>query len=59
MNLSYLLWLVGILIAIVVGLTVFGQVDVPYVTAWLAGIKDGTAKALFVALGLVALSKLF
>jgi hypothetical protein len=59
MNLSYLLWLLGILIAIIVGLSVFGQIDVPYVTAWLSSIKDGTAKALFVALGLVALSKLF
>ncbi len=59
MNLGYLLWLLGILIAIVVGFSVLGHTSVPYVTDWLAGIADGSAKALFVALGLVALSKLF
>ncbi len=59
MNVGYLLWLIGIVIAIVVGVSVLGHTNVPYVTDWLAGITDGSAKALFVALGLVALSKLF
>jgi len=59
MNFSYLLWLLGVVIALIVGVSVFAHSDVPYVMDWLRSIPDGTTKALFVALGLVALSKLF
>jgi hypothetical protein len=59
MNFSYLLWLLGVAIALVVGVSVFAHSDIPYVMDWLRSYPDGTTKALFVALGLVALSKLF
>ncbi len=59
MNLSYLLWLIGVVIAVIVGLSVFHIYEVPFVMDQLRSITDGTTKALFVALALVALSKLF
>ncbi|MGO9483278.1 MAG: hypothetical protein ACLPX9_01665 [Rhodomicrobium sp.] len=54
---SWVLWLIGIAIAVVVGLSIFGVYDVPYVIEHIKAYSDGPAKALFVALGLVALSK--
>jgi hypothetical protein len=59
MNFGYLLWLLGVAIALIVGVSVFAHSDVPYVMDWLRSIPDGTTKAIFVALGLVAISKLF
>ena len=56
--LSWLLWVLGVIIAVIVGISVFAHNDVPYITEWLRSIPDGTTKALFVALGLVILSKL-
>jgi hypothetical protein len=59
MNLSSLLWLIGVLIAVAVGLSVFHVYEVPFVMDQLRSVTDGTTKALLVAIGLVALSKLF
>jgi hypothetical protein len=57
MNLGYLLWLIGVIIAVVIGLSVFHIYDVPVVIDQLRANFDLT-KALFVALALIALSKL-
>jgi hypothetical protein len=55
MRLGYLLWLIAIVIAVLVGLSRFANIDVPVVTAAL--MKDSTL-SLFVALGLAILAKL-
>jgi uncharacterized membrane protein len=55
MRLGYLLWLIAIVIAVVVGLSYFAHIDVPQVTAVL--MKDSTL-SLFVALGLAVLAKI-
>ena len=60
MRFSYLLWLLGIALAVIVGLSVFHVYEVPVVIDQLRKIgEDWSAKTLFVALALVALSKLF
>ena len=59
MNFGYLIWLLGIIVAVIIGLSVFHVYEVPFVMDQLRSIPDGTTKALFVALGLVAVSKLF
>ncbi len=60
MNFSWLLWLLGILIALVVGLSVFDVYQIPVLIDQLKKLSgDWAAKALFVSLALVALSKLF
>jgi hypothetical protein len=54
------LWLIGVVIAVVVGLAIFTSVDVHAVTDQLHRLDpDGLAKAMFLALGLVAISKFF
>jgi hypothetical protein len=58
MSLGYLLWLIGVVIAVIVGLSVFHVYDVPVVMDQIRSITDGTTKALFVALALVTVSKL-
>jgi hypothetical protein len=58
MNTGYLLWLIGVVIAVVIGLSVFHIYEVPVVMDQLRSITDGTTKALFVALALVTVSKL-
>jgi hypothetical protein len=58
MSLGYLLWLIGVVIAVIVGLSVFHIYDVPVVMDQIRSITDGTTKALFVALALVTVSKL-
>jgi hypothetical protein len=55
MRLGYLLWLVAVIIAVLVGLSYFGGISVPVVTAAL--MRDSTL-SLFVALGLAVLAKL-
>ncbi len=55
---GWLLWLIGVAIAVVVGLSVFGIYDVPYLVPQIKAYSDGAVKALFLALGLIALSKL-
>ncbi len=55
MSIGYLLWLIGVVIAVVIGLSVFLQIDVPVVTAFIKGFD--TTKALFVAFALVTISK--
>jgi len=57
MNLSYLLWLIGIIIAVIIGLATFNIYTVPVVFDALN--QFGTTKALFVAIALIAVSKLF
>ncbi|MBT3071276.1 hypothetical protein KKP04_10380 [Rhodomicrobium sp. Az07] len=59
MNLSYLLWLIGIVIAALVGYnTLIAPID--FVNSLVVSFNpDGAAKALLLALGLVAISKLF
>lgn len=54
---GWLLWLLGIAIAVIVGLAVFGVYNVPYVVDQVVAIKDGVPKALLVAVGLTALAK--
>ena len=57
--LSWLLWFIGILIAVAVGLSVFHVYDVPFVIDQIRALgADALTKALFIALALVALSKL-
>jgi hypothetical protein len=55
MRLGYLLWLIAVVIAVLVGLSYFAHIDVPVVTAAL--MRDSTL-SLFVALGLAVLAKL-
>jgi hypothetical protein len=54
---GWLLWLIGVAIAVIVGLSVFAGYDVPYVVEQIKAFPDGAVKALFLALGLIALSK--
>ncbi len=56
---SWLLWLIGVAIAVVVGLATFNIYDIHLITDLLRQYTDGMTKALFVALGLVAISKFF
>jgi hypothetical protein len=58
MNIGYLLWLIGVVIAVVIGLSVFHIYEVPVVMDQLRAIPEGTTKALFLALALVTISKL-
>jgi hypothetical protein len=55
MRLGYLLWLIAVVIAVIVGLSYFAHIDVPQVTAIL--MRDSTLY-LFVALGLAVLAKI-
>jgi len=55
MRLGYLLWLIAIIIAVLVGLSKFAGISVPYATDAL--MKDSTL-SLFVALALAILSKI-
>ena len=61
MRFSYLIWLIGIALAAVVGLSIFGVYQTPVVIDQLRNLAgdNWSAKTLFVALALVALSKLF
>ena len=60
MRFSYLIWLIGIVLAVIVGLSIFNVYQVPVVIDQLRKFGDDwSAKSLFVALALVALSKLF
>ncbi|MBJ7535167.1 hypothetical protein JDN40_13720 [Rhodomicrobium vannielii ATCC 17100] len=59
MRVSYLLWLLGIVIAALVGYNVL-VAPIDFVNSLVASFNpDGAAKALLLALGLVAISKLF
>ena len=57
--LSWLLWFVGIVIAVAVGLSVFHIYEVPFVIDQLRSLgNDALTKALFISLALLAVSKL-
>ncbi len=57
--LSWLLWFIGVLIAVAVGLSVFHVYEVPFVIEQIRALgTDALTKALFIALALVAISKL-
>jgi hypothetical protein len=58
---SWLLWLIGVALAVIVGLHVLGGYDVPVVIDQIKGHfePDGMAKTLLVGMGLVAISKFF
>ncbi len=57
--LSWLLWFIGVLIAVAVGLSVFNIYEVPFVIEQIRALgSDALTKALFIALALVAVSKL-
>jgi hypothetical protein len=56
---DWLLWLVGVVIAVIIGLAAFNIYDLHIVTDQLRQFSDGMTKALFVAFGLVAISKFF
>jgi hypothetical protein len=55
MRLGYLLWIIAVIIAVLVGLSTFAGISVPQVTDIL--MKNSTY-SLFVALGLAVLSKI-
>ena len=61
MKFGYLLWLLGIALAVVVGLSIFNFYQTPVVIDQLRNFFGGdwSAKSLFIALALVAISKLF
>ena len=57
--LSWLLWFVGIMIAVAVGLSVFHIYEIPFVIDQIRSLgTDALTKALFISLALVAISKL-
>ena len=58
---SWLLWLIGVALAVIVGLSVLGVYNVPVVVDLIKTHFDpeGPAKALLVGMGLVAISKFF
>lgn len=58
--LSWLLWLIGLALAVVIGLTVFNIYPIPAVTNQITSVlgSDGLTKALFVSLALLAVSKI-
>ncbi len=57
--LSWLLWFVGIVIAVAVGLSVFHIYEVPFVIDQIRSLgNDALTKALFISLALLAISKL-
>ncbi len=56
MTIGYLLWLIGVVIAVVIGLSVFFHYDVPVLMQAITSVTD-TTRALFVAFGLVTISK--
>jgi hypothetical protein len=58
MNVGWLLWLIGVIIAVIVGLSVFANFDVPVVMAQIKNIGDGATKALFLAIALLVIAKL-
>ncbi len=58
MNLGYTLWLIGVVIAVIIGLSVFHIYEVPVLMDAIRNMADGTTRALFVALALIAVSKL-
>ncbi|MFT4078152.1 hypothetical protein [Rhodomicrobium lacus] len=57
MKLSYLVWLVGVIVAVIIALATFNIYTVPVVYDWLN--QFGTTKALLIAIALIAVSKLF
>jgi hypothetical protein len=54
---SWLLWLIGVAIAVIIGLSVFAGYDVPFVVDHIKALTNGPIIALLVAVGLVAVSK--
>lgn len=57
---GWVLWVIGVAIAIIIGLAVFTSYDVHAVTDQLRRLDpEGLTKALFIALGLVAISRFF
>jgi hypothetical protein len=55
MRLGYLLWIIAVIIAVVIGLNRFAHIDVPYLTAYLT---SDAVLWLFIALALAVLSKI-
>jgi hypothetical protein len=58
MNLGWLLWLIGVIIAVIVGLSVFGIYNVPVVIDQLTTMTNGVYKALYASIILLAIAKL-
>jgi hypothetical protein len=56
---SWVLWLIGVAIVVIVGLAIFGVYDLQVVTNQIRTVSDGMAKALIVGAGLIAISKFF
>jgi hypothetical protein len=56
---SWILWLIGVVIAVIVGLAVFAGIEVPVVTAQIKSFDANLAKTAVVAAGLIAISKFF
>jgi hypothetical protein len=56
---SWVLWLIGVAIVVIVGLAIFNVYDLQAVTSQVRGFTDGMAKALIVGAGLIAISKFF
>ena len=56
---SWVLWLIGVAIVVIVGLAIFNVYDLQVVTGQIRTVTDGMAKALVVGAGLIAISKFF
>jgi hypothetical protein len=56
---SWVLWLIGVVVAVIVGLAIFNVYDLKVATDFIRQYQDGMAKALVVAAGLIAISKFF
>lgn len=57
--LSWLLWFLGVVLAVIVGLSVFGVYETPVVIEQIRALgTDALTKALFISIGLIAVSKL-
>jgi hypothetical protein len=58
-SMSWVLWLIGVVVAVIVGLAIFNVYDLKVATDFIRQYQDGMAKALVVAAGLIAISKFF
>jgi hypothetical protein len=56
---SWILWLIGVVIAVIVGLAAFGLYDLKVVTGQITSFDPTMVKSAVVAAGLIAISKFF
>lgn len=58
MTLGWVLWVIGVIIAIIIGVSVFANVNISVVMDPLAKIGVDTTKALFASIILLVIAKL-